>query len=837
MRFLNNLTIKNLKINKKRTISLIIGIILAIFLITSVITIISSFQKTLLEHTKKTKGDYHYGFLNVPAFELDEFSKDENIDKIFVTKILGYSSLQESSGTNIPLEILSFSQGSLDNLGLEITDGRMPQTDSEIIFSDTLTKYNETDIKLGSQIELELQNADNLYKKTYTIVGIVNITDEYIETVNNPNSDKYIAITKLNEYSESDKLNVYIKIKDLDKRLETIAKLQGIDDNTYKNLIGSNSAITEKNLSRYENNKYVYLYNNTLLGMQTGDYIDETAKMVYSVAVIIILVIVLTSVYCIRNSFDISITEKIKQYGILSSIGATKKQIRKIVFHEAFILGIISIPIGIIIGILFVYIFLKILGLQLGKSLFGMEFIFSTNLYAIIITIILSSLVLYLSARKSAKKASKLSPLEAIKGSKNLKINSKKLKTPKIIKKLFGIGGVLAYKNIKRNKKRYRTTIVSLILSVTLLITAISFSKYTSEVVKVYVNQENYDIFVNSDDFEKLKKVTEDAKINRNRYQLYRSLSVEIIDAEENYTDNFKRLKTGYTFCSLVSLGKQEYERYIKSLGLNYETVKDKIILMDITTESIEENGKFTYQQIDCFDYVEGDKISMNIDFNKESIKTEIIKITSEKPLFLATGPSAFLIVSDEFMDKYYIQENQPCFLHIQTEDDIELEKYIKENYSDSYWAMGNNAESRREQQSIITGVSIFLYGFIIITALIGTTNIFNTITTSMELRQREFMQLKSIGMTKKEFNKMIRLETIFLGGKSLIIGIILGLILSYLIYLGFSLNVEINYIFPIEAIIISIIAVSILIGGMMKYSLNKINKLNIIETIRNENI
>ena len=466
-----------------------------------------------------------------------------------------------------------------------------------------------------------------------------------------------------------------------------------------------------------------------------------------------------------------------------------------------------------------------------------MEFIFSTNLYAIIITIILSSLVLYLSARKSAKKASKLSPLEAIKGSKKLKINSKKLKTPKIIKKLFGIGGVLAYKNIKRNKKRYRTTIVSLILSVTLLITAISFSKYTSEVVKVYVNQENYDIFVNSDDFEKLKKVTEDAKINRNRYQLYRSLSVEIIDAEENYTDNFKRLKTGYTFCSLVSLGKQEYERYIKSLGLNYETAKDKIILMDITTESIEENGKFTYQQIDCFDYVEGDKISMNIDFNKESIKTEIIKITSEKPLFLATGPSAFLIVSDEFMDKYYIQENQPCFLHIQAEDDIELEKYIKENYSDSYWAMGNNAESRREQQSIITGVSIFLYGFIIITALIGTTNIFNTITTSMELRQREFMHLKSIGMTKKEFNKMIRLETIFLGGKSLIIGIILGLILSYLIYLGFSLNVELNYIFPIEAIIISIIAVSILIGGIMKYSLNKINKLNIIETIRNENI
>ncbi len=837
MKFLNNLTIINLKLNKKRTIATIIGVILATFLLTSIVTILSSFQKSLLEHTKKTNGDYHYGFLNVPASELEEFSQNENIDKFFVTKILGDAYFEEDSSTKIPLKILSFSQESLDNLGLEITDGRMPQTDSEIIFADTLTKYNEEEIKLGSQIELEVQNEDNSNKKSYTIVGIVNITDEYIEMVNNSNLDTYIAITKLDEYTQTDRLNVYVKIKDLDKRLETIAKIQGIDDNTFKNLIGSNNAITEKNLAKYENNKYIYLYNSTLLGMETRDYIDETAKMVYSVVGIIILVIGLTSVYCIRNSFDISITEKIKQYGILSSIGATKKQIRKIVFHEAFIIGIISIPIGIIFGIIFIFAFLEILGISLGRNLFGMEFIFSTNIYAIILIIILSSLVLYLSARKSAKKASKLSPLEAIRGNKELKINSKKLKTPKIIKKFFGIGGVISYKNIKRNKKRYRTTIVSIIISVTLLITAISFSKYTSKVVKVYVNQENYDLFANSDDYEKLKKVTEDAKINQNRYQLYRSLSVEIVDDEEHFTEDFNKVKTGHTYCSLVSLGKQEYERYIKSLGLNYEIAKDKIILMDVATESIEENGKFTYQQIDYYDYVEGDQISMYIDYEKEIVKSEIIKVTSETPLFLTSGPSAFLIVSDEYMDKYYKSENQTCFLHIQTEDDIELEKYIKENYSDSYWALGNNAETRREQQALVIGISIFLYGFIFVTALIGTTNIFNTITTSMELRQREFMHLKSIGMTKKEFNKMIRLETIFLGVKSLSIGIILGLIFSYVIYLGFSINVELNYIFPIDAIIISIIAVGILIGGIMKYSLNKINKLNIIETIRKDNI
>ena len=141
------------------------------------------------------------------------------------------------------------------------------------------------------------------------------------------------------------------------------------------------------------------------------------------------------------------------------------------------------------------------------------------------------------------------------------------------------------------------------------------------------------------------------------------------------------------------------------------------------------------------------------------------------------------------------------------------------------------------EQRAIFTTISIFLYAFIIVTALIGITNIFNTITTSMELRQKEFAHLKSIGMTKKEFNKMIKLENIFLGVKTLIFGIPFGLVLSYIIYLAFLTNNIMEYIFPLNGIIISILAIFIILWCIMRYTLNKINKQNIIETIRRDNV
>ena len=133
--------------------------------------------------------------------------------------------------------------------------------------------------------------------------------------------------------------------------------------------------------------------------------------------------------------------------------------------------------------------------------------------------------------------------------------------------------------------------------------------------------------------------------------------------------------------------------------------------------------------------------------------------------------------------------------------------------------------------------IAIFLYGFIIVIALIGVTNIFNTITTNIELRKGEFAMLKSVGMTNHEFNRMIFLESFFYCIKSLLIGLPIGIIISYTIYNVLIGQMELKYVLPYKGIIISICVVFVLIFTLMKYSVSKTKSNNIIETIRNENI
>ena len=133
--------------------------------------------------------------------------------------------------------------------------------------------------------------------------------------------------------------------------------------------------------------------------------------------------------------------------------------------------------------------------------------------------------------------------------------------------------------------------------------------------------------------------------------------------------------------------------------------------------------------------------------------------------------------------------------------------------------------------------MAIFLYGFILVVALIGITNIFNTITTNMELRAPEFAMLKSIGMTRKEFRRMIWLEGMFYGGKALLIGIPLGIMLSACFNRALGEGLVTAFRFPWLGTVTAVAAVILLLYVIMRYSMGKINRKNIIETIQNENI
>lgn len=889
MELLNRLTIKNLKLNKKRTAVTIIGIILATALITGVATLVTSFRSSIIEMEKKETGNYHYVFNDAKPEDIKYIENNRNIERTYMTQEIGYSKLEGSKNEDKPyLYIQAFQKAALENLGLKLEEGRFPENEiviSKHIYTNGKVKFNigdEITLEIGKRItsdgeKLDQSNPYNYeieseeisindgkesnykaskieneykeefvpeYTKKYKIVGIIERPNYSMEGYSAPG---YTIITYMQTPSKDKKVNIYTRYKNLKKQNETTASILGLSLDEYEDYFKKGNGSIEI----AEKMKFTINSNDGLIRWENLQFSEANTAMLYTVAAVIIGIIIVTSVFCIRNSFAISITEKTKQYGMLASIGATTKQIKKNVLYEGLILGIIGIPLGIISGLLAIFILLKIVERILSGGVLGIDLIFQTNLIAILISVLLSGITIYLSAKKSAKKAAKVSPIEAIRNNQDIKIKSKRLKSPKLIKKLFGIGGTLAFKNLKRNNKKYRTTVISIVVSVSIFISMTSFMNYAFKTSNIYYKNYKYNIHTSTSninkDYEILKKIAENEEVKS--YSLLRTLNIDIPIKEisEHYTKDYKEYYDTYvtegnaevSIMSAISLGKEEYERYIKELGLKYEEVKDKAILINKMTVYTTINGKSSYKLADIYDYKKGDKISAKLKDNK-IIEIPIAQATDKKPMGLENTyyNNGCFIISDELIEKYKDNITESAQIYMNANDADKLEKYIETNFKESNISHIYNIENEiRQEKSMWLVIAIFLYGFITVISLIGVTNIFNTITTNMELRQKEFANLKSIGMTKKEFNKMISLESIFYGSKSLIIGIPIGIALSYGIYKAFGINMTSNYELPIRGIVISIIAVTVLVGTIMRYSLSKINKQNIIETIRKDNI
>lgn len=856
MNILKKLTLKSLKLNKKRTIVTIIGIILSTALICAVAGMITSVQKTLINYAKSHSGNYHVCFKNIPNDELKYIKENKNVQNYFLSKNVGYGKLEKVENEYKPyIFVMEYDKKGLEQGGVTLLEGRMPENSNEIVIPEHLIKSGKINYTIGEKITLNLgkrQTKDGLEltqedalltdeseetesssksksetedleeivdtkEHTYTIVGIIERSNyKGIEGFSAPG---YTAISYMDNENDINTANIsvlYSNLKDFQKKTEDI------------------KSVIEKNIG----SSVTVSYNSSLIDYE-GGVSDTTMASLYSVGAVVIVIIILSSVFVIRNSFSISVSEKTKQYGMLSSIGATKKQIKKSVLYEGFYIGIIGIPLGILCGMLAVVILLQVVNVLLGDSL-NEKCVFSIPILAIIASIIISAIIIYLSCILPARRASKISPIEAIRGNDDIKIKAKKVKTSKITKKLFGIGGVIASKNLKRNKKKYRTTVISLVVSISIFISLSSFLDYGGKIVNVYYKDLGYDISVYDGTVENYNEITKLDNVEEYSYSYMTEGSVDI----NKYGSEFgkKRIaKDGEETNSItiILINNDYFKKFIEHLGIQSTNYKDIAILEDDAYEYIDEKTVFE----NYYSLKTGDSIEITLT-NGEKRTIKISKKTDERPMGYKNVYSngGYLFVSEDFIqDKSDKKSFHVGGLLIKSQNPDELENEInnlkKTNNLYSKLYINNISKYVEENQKIILLISIFLYGFIAVITLIGVTNIFNIITTNMILRSKEFANLKSVGMTTKEFNRMIRLESILYGLKSLLIGIPLGLIGSYCIYNGIAKGLDFGYILPLKSIIIAIIFVFIIVGLTMKYSLNKINKQNIIETIREDNI
>lgn len=895
MKVLNELSIKDLKLNKKRSIVIIIGIILSTALICGVAGLITSFQRTFIDTAKDSQGNYHAIFYNVPKDELKYIEENRSIEDYYLSEELGYSYLSNGNTSTEEEEkplvnIISMNDKFLNNMAINVKDGRLPENDGELAISTRINEKFKTNYKVGDTITLnvgelkgtlENQNANyydeerikktdgaeqtteneivNVTSKIYKIVGIIERPTTTIEPYE---ADWFTVITKMQTINKKANIAVlYSKPSDYVKNTESINQMVTAKSGTKGNDFNRVSGLDKT----YKSYKYKIKINKELLAYQGASLDDDTLRTIYGLGAFIMGIVLVSSVFVIRNGFAISITERLKQYGMLSSIGATKKQIKKSVYFEGFILGLIGIPLGILSGIFAIYILVNVVNYILKDYVSsGTLLTYGISWTAIVVSIIVSIVTIWLSCRRSAKKASKITPIEAIRSSEDVKLKAKKIKCPKIITKIFKTGGEIAYKNLKRSKKKYRTTVISIIVSVVIFIAISSFIQYGFKMSSAYYTERNYNYVVyayttaSPEDTEKfakeqaenLKMLTDisnlpdagDVSINKiNTFEMkiddkHKSELTDYgkdikgrfyaVDAENNPIDDV----------NIIALSKNEYENYLKKIGGDYEAYKDGVILID-NNMNMDENGKRI--QGSMYTWKKGDIVTGKIGDKEYSVK--IVARTEERPKGVESmyNSNAFFIVSEEFINK---TGYETASLYAQSNDayklDEEVEQYKKDNnLTNSNLNTFNMEKSVKAENAVVLVISIFLYGFIGVITLIGITNIFNTITTNMNLRKKEFAMLKSIGMTKKEFNRMIRLESIFYGVKSLVIGIPIGLVLSYGMYNVFRNSMEIEYVLPYKSIVVAVIFVAVVIGIIMRYSMSKINKQNIIETIRNDNI
>ncbi|MDD5864938.1 MAG: ABC transporter permease [bacterium] len=876
MDLLNKLTIKNLKLNKKRTIVTIIGIMLSVALITAVATMYSSAIKSLINFETYHKGNFHIAFYDVNENDVYKIEKNKGVEELYLTNNIGYAKLNNSKNEYKPYAyIKAFTNDALENLSIKLIDGRLPKNENEIVIPNHLKTNGRIDLKIGDVVTLDVgkrineeQAELNQYNpfikeikeeiietttKTYKIVGIIERPATNIENFEAPG---YTFITYLDKNKIKGNVDVYAKFNKYGSKnyLNVAANILEVDEEIFAK--GYTHNFTEdKEYQKFTEElakaKYQYDINGYLIMLENNPLDENTTGGLGYAAIIVCVIIVLTSVFCIKNSFDISITEKIKQYGMLRSIGATKKQIKRNVYYEGLILGIIGIPLGIILGLIASYILIIVSNIFLKEMLnvnTGLKLVLSISWFSIVVAIILGIITIYLSSLRSARKASIVSPINSIRNSADIKIKSKKIKSPKVINKLFGIGGEISYKNFKRNKKKYRTTVISIVVSVAVFIGLSYFINEAFNSVKMDIKTYDYNLSlsVSGESFsaEKENKFMDTTKLNNvEDYAIYKYNYLKLKNPKynEEYI-SLNKLDKDYlnedVAIDIFSIGDHQYKKYLSDLNLDYDEYQDKAILVSnkIELEKYDEKtGKNKSIYVTRYDYKNGDVLSLYNDYSKENIDIQIGSITDKKP-FGEEVTSVYLIVSDK-MFKEIKNENKGFTIYYLSNNPDKLQDDIDEMLQGEEYYLQNVNEQAKMMNNLFTLVAIFLYGFIIVISLIGITNIFNTITTNMNLRKQEFAMLKSIGMTSKEFKKMIRLESVFIGAKSLLIGIPIGIGISYLIYYFMIKDSNLPFTLPILAIIISIIIVYLLITLLMKYSMNKINKENTIDTIRNENI
>ncbi len=899
MNVFNKVTVESLKKNKTRTIVTIIGIILSAALICAVTTFTSSMQNSLLDSAIYLKGDWHASMSGVTTEEFEKISNDQRVSQCTYTQDLGYAKIESENENKPYINVVAGDEAEFYNMvPVHLVSGRMPQSSSEIVLSEQFYTDGNSSFKEGDKVTLEigkrtldgteLGQQDPVYtydpdtkekvfgeeefvaseSRTYTVVGVCE-SPKYREDYDSPG---YTAFTQADEKPAQDtRLDVYYKM-DKPKEVYSFTEEMGLEA-TY-----NEDVLMYSGVSRY----------------------DSFSQMLVGLAAVIVVLIMLGSVALIYNAFSISVSERTKQFGLLSSIGATKKQLRKMVLFEALAVSAIGIPLGILLGIGAIGIALMFIRHNFNSTLEGVSVTMRlcVTWQSVVIAAIIALVTVLISAWIPSIRATKVSAVEAIRQNVDIKASKKQVKTSKLTYKLFGLPGVLAVKQFKRNRKKYRATVISLFVSIVLFVSASAFTEYLVDSATTSMKSIDYDLIYGlSDDQlngktldEILKLLKADKYVTKATYAQKSYISggipAEYISDQilKAYGDEAKNLSIINWDCYIYFVDDAEFKRILKDNNLKeedfYNPDAPKAIAQDVCTYFDSAQGKYVTLDILKGDncevlfakckpvegYYASDIFEENgkkwIEYRSEEDGVGVMRMpydeyVAEEYTFNSVktieNTASFMDTSDRVLSLMYPISMKDKVLPEGGSEQVHFYNFYVEsdNHAASFeniqQTLGQNGLSTEEFSDIagenemnrnaITIIQMFANGFVIIISLISVANVFNTISTNVSLRRREFAMLKSVGMTQKGFNKMMNLECLLYGAKALALGLPVSFGMTYLIYCAVTQGYETQFYLPLKAIVISIISVFLVVFVTMMYAMRKIKKDNPIDALKNENL
>lgn len=849
MKNYSDITLKYLKKNKKRTFFTVIGIILSLSLISGIGFLGLGFKDFMYNRAITYNGDYEFFARNLTKEQALLLKNDVDLEKIAIdsneyNNFIYNQNDKEASGTVI--------EGDKEYFNVfykNLEEGRAPENSDEIILG--LSEKEDFSIELGEKFEVNETYYDEDYnvvltgnKKEYTVVGF------YTETAG-AYGDKYInGVTLLDTLDNDINYNVAFTVIDKENKrqiaYDKISKMLGRD-------------LEFEDMS----------YNNDLLALRGQSRYSGVNTVIIGTFIFVLAVIIFATIFLIYNAINISVTERMNQFGILRSIGASPKQIRNLVLKEGLLMCLMAIPFGVLCGYLGIWVTVKILGVKIGE-MFGVgAFTVSFKPIVIIFTAVIGGLTILIASFGPAKKAGKINPINIIKGNnegekvKNHAIGSS------LIRKIFGVEGWIAYKNIRKNSKRFIVTILSLSISLIMFITFTTLNmkridelNYLNEAT---LNQGTVYIYENDQISEIEDKVKEITGVDIIYGWFENSIPLELDSSV--FTEEFK-IENGTRYQSYV--GERVSIEYfnneiLKKIGIEDGLKDNEIILMNsiaqynaegklenLSVTNLKEGDTLKIPKT-CIDYLKYDgERTEDIDkLIKEAIDKDISennyyefkvkKIIDKNPLRYGYGSAFEIAFSGDFLKSLNITNFIGSYhLGFRYKDINDIEEIKK--ISDEITALGDkydvgfmdNSEDNRSQEELWGVVNVFVYGFIIMITLIGIVNVINTISLNILLKKKEFGTLGTIGMDKKQLYRMVILEGLLHGIIACIIGGVIAVGLSMIAVriissgftFGYSLYWQPFAIGFLINIVITIIASLI--------PLNKLKKMSLVETVRN---